>query len=350
MKYWRGYLVAAVLAVCTLALRGFARANTLLVDMAYPYMSRMLQSHLAGRSSEVDFCLWQVLLVAIIALILIGGVLMIVFRKNPVRYLGWICTGVAALVFLHTALYGLNAFSGPISADVRLISTDYTLTELENATIYYREQANDLSSLVTRDDAGNVVFDSFEALAVQAADGFRTLTYDQSLSVFAGSVAPVKKLSGGRLFSNFGVSGVTVGLTGEAAVNPYAPAVMIPFEMCRQMAKRMCIVKPEDAGFAAYLACKSNQSVEFQYSGVLMSYRYCLQALENLAQGTYDRVRAGETGAVTYDVSLCDGFGIKENVCDLLVSWHIDKVVLPAQQVEQEKFDPLDKDQVGNLT
>lgn len=350
MKYWRGYLVAAILTAGTLALRAFARANTLLVDMVYPYMTRMVQSYLAGRSSGVDFCLWQVLLVAIIALILIGGVLLIVFRKNPVRPLGWICAGVAALVFLHTALYGLNAYSGPISQDVRLVSTEYTLAELEKATVYYRRQANDLSQQVTRDEQGNVIFGNFEDLAVQAADGFYSLTYDQSLSIFAGSVAPVKKLSCGRLFSLFGVAGMTVALTGEAAVNPCIPPVMLPFEMCRQMAKRMCIVKPQDAGFGAYLACRSNENVQFQYSAALMGYRYCLLALENLAQETYNRVRAEETAALTHDIGLCDSFGIKEeNVCDLLVGWHIDKIVLPAQQVEQEKFDPLDKEQVGEL-
>jgi hypothetical protein len=33
-------------------------------------------------------------------------------------------------------------------------------------------------------------------------------------------------------------------------------------------------------------------------------------------------------------------------VCDLLVSWHIQEIYLPAHQEEVPKFDPLDKDQV----
>ena len=32
--------------------------------------------------------------------------------------------------------------------------------------------------------------------------------------------------------------------------------------------------------------------------------------------------------------------------CDLLTSWHIQEVVLPALMEEEEQFDPLDKDQV----
>ncbi len=347
MKYWRGYLVAAILAVSTWALREFARTHTLLVDMIYPYMSRMVQSYLAWRSSQVSFCLWQVLLLVVLALLLLLVVLMLIYRKNPLALTGWVCTGVAALVFLHTGLYGLSAFSGPIAQDVRMIDTAYTLAELENAAVYYRQQANALSEQAAH-------FEEFEVLAVQAADGFDNLVYDQSLSVFSGSVAPVKKLSMARLFSAFGVAGVTAGLTGEATVNPHAPAVLLPFEMCRQMAKRMCIVNPRDAAFASFLACRSNSHVQFQYSGMLMSYRYCLKALEKLEQSAYNRVRAGEKTAVTHHMGLCDGFlgeGVSKegDVCDLLVSWHIDNIVLPAQQVEQEKFDPLDKEQVGDL-
>ncbi len=347
MKYWRGYLVAAILALSTWALRGFARTHTQLVDMIYPYMSRMVQSYLAWRSSQVSFCLWQVLLLVMVALLLLFVVLMLIYRKNPLQLTGWICTAVAALVFLHTGLYGLSAFSGPIAQDVRMIDTPYTLAELEKATVYYREQANALSEQVG-------AFAEFEALAVQAADGFDDLVYDQSLSVFSGSVVPVKKLSMAWLFSACKVAGVTVGLTGEAAVNPHAPGVLLPFEMCRQMAKRMCIAVPRDGAFAAFLACRSNSDVQFQYSGLLMSYRYCLKTLEELEQSAYNRVRAGENPAVTRDLRLCDSFlgeGIRKDgdVCDLLVSWHIDKIVLPAQNVEQEKFDPLDKDQVGEL-
>ena len=43
MKYWRGYLVAAILAACTWAFREFAEAHSQLVDMVYPYLTRIVQ-------------------------------------------------------------------------------------------------------------------------------------------------------------------------------------------------------------------------------------------------------------------------------------------------------------------
>ncbi len=355
MKYWRGYLTAGILLACTWALREFAKAHTVLVDMIYPYVTRMAQIFLSGWSSGVDFCVWQMLLLALIAFIIASAVLMIILKWNPIRWGGWVCTVLAAVVFLNTGLYSLNEFSGPLSEDIRLEETDYNIVELENAAIYYRDQANVLADQLPRDQKGDVVFADFKTLSNQAAKGFEQLVYEESLSVFAGPMEPVKRLGWTGRYTAKGITGVTVGLTGEAAVNPETPPVMLPFAMCKEMAHRASIAIEPDAGFAATLACRKNTDSQFQYSGLLMSYRYCLKALEDLdrvtGEGIAARVSAGEMPSVKRDLAVCDEF-YGDNVmkdaraCDLLVSWHIQEVVLPTQLEEEEIFNPLDKTQV----
>ena len=63
MKYWRGYLVAAILGFFSWALLEFAKNHIVLVDMFYPYMTRMIQGTLAQWSGGTDQLLWQLLLV-----------------------------------------------------------------------------------------------------------------------------------------------------------------------------------------------------------------------------------------------------------------------------------------------
>lgn len=355
MKYWIGYLTAGILLACTWALREFAKAHSVLVDMIYPYVTRMAQIFLSGWSSGVEFCVWQALLLALIALILASAVLMVILKWNPIRWGGWVCAVVAALVFLNTGVYSLNQFSRPLSEDIRLEETDYNIVELENAAIYYRDQANALADQLQRDAKGDVVFDDFEILAAQAVKGFEELVYEESLAVFAGPMEPVKKLGWAGRYTANGITGVTVGLTGEAAVNPQTPAVLLPFAMCREMARRSSIAIERDASFAATLACKMNADSQFQYSGLLMSYRYCLKALEELdnvtGEGAAARVIAGENASLKRDLAVCDAFYgdrvMKDaNACDLLVSWHIQEVVLPSQIEEETGFNPLDKSQV----
>ena len=338
MKYWRGYLTAGILLACTWALREFAKAHSVLVDMIYPYVTRMAQVFLSGWSSDVDFCVWQMLLLVLIALGIASAVLMIILKWNPIRWGGWICAVVAAVIFLNTGLYSLNEFSGPLAEDIRLKETDYTITELENAAVYYRDQANALADQIARDEKGDVIFADFKTLSTQAVKGFETLVYEESLSVFAGPMEPVKRLGWAGRYTAKGITGVTVGLTGEAAVNPEVPPVMLPFAMCREMARRTSITIERDAAFAGTLACRKNNDSQFQYSGLLVSYRYCLKALEELDAVTGDGAAAR--------VSAGDYAQKDSQACDLLVSWHIQQIVLPSQIEEEEIFDPMDKTQV----
>ena len=59
MKYWTGYLTAGIIAAITWALQRLAENFEELVDMVYPYVTRTVLDILAGWSSGVCFCLWQ---------------------------------------------------------------------------------------------------------------------------------------------------------------------------------------------------------------------------------------------------------------------------------------------------
>ena len=380
MKYWRGYITAAIFAVVTLGLREFAKTHQTLVDMVYPYISRLIQTFLAGWCAGVEFCLWQVIAVLLVVLLLASIVVMIVLRWNFFQWLGWVLASASLLIMLHTGIYGLNSFAGPLSEDIHLNETDYTVTELAEATKYYLDEANKLSTLVQRDADGNPVFPSFEAMAAAAGDGFKTLTMEESLSVFAGSLLPVKKLGWSEMYTSMGITGFTMPLTGEAAVNPDIPAVSIPFTMCHEMSHRMCIATESDANMAAYLACIYNDNTHFRYSGNFMAFLYCYNALAGVGTSTSNaalaEIRSGISDQLRKDWNDYVDFFAKEQdeaatniankvndayikgsgddrgtqsygaVCDLLVSWHIQEIYLPAHQEEIPQFDPLDKNQV----
>ena len=367
MKYWRGYLTAAVFAAITWALMQLGTKFTNLVDMIYPYVIRTAQTMLASWSGSVDFVLWQVLIVAAAVVALASLVLMVVLKWNPVQWFGWVLAVVSGVFMLHTLFFGLNHYAGPMADDIRLEVVEYNLDELTEAAIYYRDKANALAPKVNRDDAGHASFADFDTLATQAGEGFQTLTYEYSYSVFAGSTLPVKPLAWADMFTDRGITGVTVALTGEASVNPQIPDVCLPFTMCHEMSHRMCIATERDGNFAAFLACQANSNLEFQYSGYFMAYRYCYNALLNAgtpeASAAAARVNSGVGDALYQDLTHFDQFfsdtggkaaapaEARETasfgpVCDLLVSWHIQEIVLPSISQEESPFDPFDESQV----
>ena len=358
MKYWRGYLVAVILAIFSWALTQFADAHTQLLDMVYPYMSRLIQSSLAQWSSGLDYCVWQALFLFGIGVILASVVLMVALRWNPVQWFGWVLAAVMFCNFAGTSLYGLNAHSGSIAEDVRISSEGYTEDSLEEAALYYLGNANRLSTQVARNQKGQVKAVDFETQAQQAADGFIRLVQVEHYPVFAGSTEPVKKLSWSSYYSGNGITGKTVGLTGEAAVNPQVPAAAMPFAMCKEMACRMSIVREGDARFAAFMACTANEDENFQYSGWLMAFRECYNALKKLdtpvGKAAARRVENQIGQQVERDLNTYNKFledsakKVNKTAVDLLVNWHIETVILPIQEAEKAEqqvtlFDPMDE-------
>ena len=380
MTYSRGYLTAGIFGAITWVLMAYGQRFSTLVDMVYPYVTRNLQDILAQWSSQVDFCLWQLLAVALGVLLLCSVVLMIVLKWNVVQWLGWVLAVFSCIYTLHTAVFGLNFYAGPISEDLRLDMSPYTLEELTEATEYYRNEANALAAVMPRKSDGTVSFRTFEELAAMAGEGFETLTYQKHYPIFAGSTVPVKKLGWSDMYVSMGITGFSFALTGEAAVNPQAPDVSLPFTMCHEMSHRMCIANERDANFAAFLAASNHSDPQFRYSAYFMAYRYCMAALSTVtSQAAVDaraRVDEGVSDYLRYDMAQYDAFyrtrknasatkagdavnnaylktsgdasGLASygEVCDLLVSWHVQQVLLPSLAEEENPFDPLDKTQV----
>ena len=380
MKYWFGYLTAAIIGAITWVLMQFGERFSTVVDMVYPYVIRTLQSILAEWSGSVDFLLWQLLAVVLAVAVLASLVAVIALKKSVISWGGWVLSVFAAIYLLHTMFWGLNYHAGPLAEDIRMDVAQYTLEELVEATEFYRDKANILSEQVNRDSSGNLTYQNFDTLALQAGNGFQELVYQRSYPVFAGSILPVKELGWADLYTSMGITGVTFGITGEAAVNPQIPDVLLPFTMCHEMAHRMCIANERDANFAAFLACSVHPSVEFEYSAYFMAFRYCYNSLSSIqtvdavtatseiSKGISDKLQQdiwhyndffqsrkdeaataiADTANDTYLKTSGDSEGIASygNVCDLLVNWHIQEVVLPSITEKESHFDPYDKTQV----
>ena len=154
MKYLRGYIVAAVFLVLTLALTAFAAAHTTLVDMVYPYASRLIQSSLAQWVSGIDICLWQLIVVLMGVALLASILVMILLRWNFFQWLGWVLTVCSFIYMMHTGIYGLNYYAGPLTDDIRLTEADLSITKMAEATTYFRDKANELATQVPRNEDG----------------------------------------------------------------------------------------------------------------------------------------------------------------------------------------------------
>ena len=300
MKNLRGIIVAALFFFLTLVLRWAAEQFGLLMGMAYPFFSKTFMEFLGAAVGKFDFCLWQVIVGVFAVAVVVSLGLTILFRGNLLRWLGWVLAPVSIVYFLFTAVWGLNNYTKPLSESMKLPVSDYTVEELKEAAIFYRQQADRLASTVSRDEKGDIVLPTLEEMNETATQGYNNLVW--SYSVFAGPRGPVKELGWSSLFSAFGTDGVTIGLTGEAAVNMEQYGSRIPFNICHEIAHLCAIAREDEANFAGYLACEKSDDPLFRYSGYLEAFLFCADSLYDASTTAWQEAWAGASEALRHDV------------------------------------------------
>lgn len=367
MKNLRGLIVTAVICLLTVLLYQTAARFDVLMDMAYPFFSKTIMEVLGGFTGKLDFCLWQVALAVYAVAILVSLALVILFRGNLLRWLGGILVPVALAGFLQCGIWGLNYHNKPVAESMKLEVKSSTPYEVYQAASYYRNQADALAKQVSRTADGDVILPAMEKMNKQVAGSYDELVW--KYSVFAGPRTPVKELGWSELFTSLGVESITIGLTGEAAVNMDQYGASIPFAMCRETACLMSFARQEESNFAAYLACEHSTDTLFRYSGYLNAFLYCSNALYDTNKVYWNRLWEDVSPELRHDVEamnlyasagrqdatekIDEAYGLylekigeKEGrVADLLVAWYDDQY-RPVEVVPENPFDPTDYDWV----
>ena len=366
MRNFRGYFTAGIFAGLTLLLVKLAKHYSDLLYSFYPFMSRTIMDFLAELSAGFSGSFWQTLVLLYIAILVVTIGVMIFTKYNFFRWLGWVLASVSVVVFLFMGVYGLNYYGTPLADRMLMRMEDYPVADLQEAAEYYLTEANKLSSQVPR-EGEDLAFDDFDTLAAMAPEGYKNLT--QKYSAFGGTQTPVKPLGWSDLYQKMGITGITIGLTGEACVCPDIFPATLPFTMCHEMAHRKAITREDDANFAAFLACNASGDVQFRYSGYFMAYLYCRSALRSEDPAAASKLQAQESDLLRHDLGAYSaylrqfegktqekasaandkylkavgqekGSGSYDAVVDQLVNWYL-QTWDPDLEVEEEPlFDP----------
>lgn len=268
---------SAVLLVLTGLMMAAARYLPNLVFPFYRDLSRKVLTAIASVTGALPFALWEVLLVLLVLLFFYSIVHTLIEKKRFLSWLSGLVLAASALIFVFTALWGLNHYAPELSRDLDLTIREYAGEELSAAAAYYRDAASALAGQVDRDENGQMV-SHFADWARTAGSSFEALSAEYP--VFAGSTAPVKKAAvTWYLMSVTGYTGVFVDFTAESTVNPDTFAASLPYTMCHEVAHRCTVAGEDGANFAAFLACAESDDPAFRYSGYYSAFVYCYNAL-----------------------------------------------------------------------
>ena len=203
---------------------------------------------------------------------------------------GWlsgVLLAVGILAFLYTACCGINYHRKSFSEEEGIVTYEYSADELKEICIWLTEEINVRADDVGRDENG--------ILELEASEREGGIEAMQSLAeefpVLEGYYPQPKALIISEILSYQGLTGIYLPFTVEANYNGDMPAYDKPFTVCHELSHLRGFMEEQEANFIAFLACISSERADFQYSGYLSGWVYCMNALYRADYESWQAVR-----------------------------------------------------------
>jgi hypothetical protein len=177
---------------------------------------------------------------------------------------------ISITYFSFILIWGLNYYRLPFSTISKLDVKPSTTKELEELCENLIDRANTLRNSVKEDSNGVMYLpNGNKDVFKRASKGF--INASKLYSELGGKYGQPKSVILSNLMSYTGITGVYFPFTGEANVNISVPDSDIPATVCHEMAHQRGFAREDEANYIAYVTCKMNPDVDFQYSGTLLA-------------------------------------------------------------------------------
>lgn len=277
---WKSVLARALPAAALIAL-GLSWPNLLsgsraLVETQYSEgVYQPIRRAIAAVTSLVPFSVAELTLYALVlfaaALIITRLIQTFLQRRGYQRLLKSVAAlalTAGVLLNLFYVTWGFNYFRQPLSERMDLNVTARGVDELEAFVLETAQAADALRETLHEDEDG--VFSpeaSRQEIFNELPEAYAALS--GRFPVFSGYATRAKFVLWSSGLSWQGISGVYVGLTAEPNVNVGQPPLLLYQAALHEMAHQTGIAAENEADFTAYLACRSSDDPNVQYSGLI---------------------------------------------------------------------------------
>jgi hypothetical protein len=251
-------------------------------DIYYEYIYLTLINTIGRIVSLFSFSLYEIILYAFLLFILIKISMYVFLRINKklfakeilIRVLSNFSMYIAIFIFLNMITLGVNSFRTDFVTSTGLKiepgSEEKLITLCEN----FKEKLNELDSKVKRDEAGFLKLD--ENVKEEGIESMKNL--GSIYSDLEGFYTHPKPYMFSKIMSYQLLEGET-DFTLEANYNNDMPKCNVPSTICHELSHVRGFNNEYEANYISFLACISSKNFEYQYSGYLMAYSYCMNDL-----------------------------------------------------------------------
>lgn len=247
-----------------------------------------------GRITGVfPFSVAEILLYLFLILLLVSLIVLIWRRAGKRQILGWLSSlflAAGVLYLLYVMNCGINYSRTSFSESSGIKMEEYTVSELKEVCIWLTEQVDTFSGAVTRDENGVMRLTKGNKGEVQSRAVEAMQKLGESYPELSGYYPKPKGLLVPWILSVQQLSGIYSPFTIEANYNSGMVDYNIPFTACHELSHLKSFMQEQEANFIAFLACTSYEDPEFQYSGYLLGWIYCMNVLHDVDYEAWQEV------------------------------------------------------------
>ena len=240
----------------------------------------------------------EILLYLLGALLLftLGRLLWKLFRKRTGKrqVLGWfsnLLLAAGVLFLLYVVNCGINYHRTSFSESSGIKAEEYSVSELKEVCGWLTERVNTLSGSVTRDDEGIMRLTGGNKGEVRSRAVEAMQSLGETYPELSGYYPEPKGLLAPWILSVQQLSGIYSPFTIEANYNSGMVDYNIPFTACHELSHLKSFMQEQEANFIAFLASTSYEDPEFQYSGYLLGWIYCMNVLHDADYDSWQEIR-----------------------------------------------------------
>ena len=221
-----------------------------------------------------------------------------------VSWISGVLLAAGILAFLYTVCCGINYHRRSFSEEAGIITYQYSADELKDICIWLTEEINSRADQMTRDEDRLLVLESSERDG--AVEAMHRLS--EEFPTLKGYYPQPKELLISEILSYQGLTGIYLPFTVEANYNGDMPAYDKPFTVCHELSHLRGFMEEQEANFVAFLACIGSERTDFQYSGYLSGWVYCMNALYRADYESWQEVRGTLAAAAELDLTANNEF------------------------------------------
>ena len=226
--------------------------------------------------------------------------------ENALCWASGLFLTASALLFLYAANCGVNYQRESFSEKTGLAAKQYTAEDLKQVCLWLTEEVNALAGQVERGGSGEMILaapaeEKKDAAAAEYEEMPLQVLGDTAVQAMTDLAEEYPDMKGyyphpkpvcvSEILSYQNLSGVYSPFTIEANYNADMVDYNIPFTMCHELSHLRGFMQEEEANFIAFLACIGSDNRDFEYSGYLTGWVYCMNALRRADAEEWQQVR-----------------------------------------------------------